>query len=245
MSNVSHEFVSVDMRGMKAALVALAHARRCGVSTIVRTAVARELGLERPDLPLAAAAACAPEVVKISIRLSSAEAAQLAAGVRDAGLSRGAYIGGLVSGAAVLSRRKDHLAALTASCAELAILSRNIYHLTTLLRQGSTRAAQAYVEMLDSLKVEVRRHLKVAADARLTCARATPVQLIRSEPTKGRSDTPGPRDIDGVLVQWGDRLFYPGNRIVKPASEPRLSGFGRSRVAFIREQIAATVVRLR
>ena len=22
-------------------------------------------------------------------------------------------------------------------------------------------------------------------------------------------------DIDGVLVQWGDRLFYPGNRIVE------------------------------
>lgn len=22
-------------------------------------------------------------------------------------------------------------------------------------------------------------------------------------------------DIDSVLVQWGDRLFYPGNRIVK------------------------------
>lgn len=26
---------------------------------------------------------------------------------------------------------------------------------------------------------------------------------------------PEPDSIDGVLVQWGDRLFYPGNRIVK------------------------------
>ncbi len=31
-------------------------------------------------------------------------------------------------------------------------------------------------------------------------------------------------NIDGVLIQWGDRLFYPGNRIVRvrrnPSSRP-------------------------
>ena len=52
-----------------------------------------------------------------------------------------------------------------------------------------------------------------------------------------------PHDVDGVLVHWGDRLFYPGNRIVKPTTQPRLSGFGRSRAAAIRDRIAATVVR--
>jgi len=50
-------------------------------------------------------------------------------------------------------------------------------------------------------------------------------------------------DIDGVLVQWGDRLFYPGNRIVKPGAQPRLSGTGRGRAAVIRERIAATALR--
>ncbi|RYG28467.1 MAG: conjugal transfer protein TraS, partial [Burkholderiales bacterium] len=28
--------------------------------------------------------------------------------------------------------------------------------------------------------------------------------------------------VDGVLVQWGERLFYPGNRIVKSSPLPRL-----------------------
>ena len=32
-------------------------------------------------------------------------------------------------------------------------------------------------------------------------------------------------NIDGVLIQWGDRLFYPGNRIVKTRPQPKL---GRS-----------------
>ncbi|OGA73871.1 conjugal transfer protein TraS [Hydrogenophaga sp.] len=51
-------------------------------------------------------------------------------------------------------------------------------------------------------------------------------------------------NIDGVLVQWGDRLFYPGNRIVKVQPQPRLdSGSIRQRAAAIRQRIEATVVR--
>jgi len=44
--------------------------------------------------------------------------------------------------------------------------------------------------------------------------------------------------IDGVLVQWGERLFYPRNRIVK-TSTPRLHG--QSRAMAIRSRIEATV----
>ncbi len=51
-------------------------------------------------------------------------------------------------------------------------------------------------------------------------------------------------DIDGVLVQWGDRLFYPGNRIVKGRPQPRLPGLStRARAAAIRARIEATIVR--
>jgi hypothetical protein len=53
-----------------------------------------------------------------------------------------------------------------------------------------------------------------------------------------------PHDIDGVLVQWGDRLFYPGNRIVKTKPQPKLSALAaRQRPVAIRERIEATVVR--
>ena len=53
-----------------------------------------------------------------------------------------------------------------------------------------------------------------------------------------------PPNIDGVLIQWGDRLFYPGNRIVKTQPPPRLSALAaRQRAAAIRERIEATVVR--
>lgn len=53
-----------------------------------------------------------------------------------------------------------------------------------------------------------------------------------------------PHDIDGVLIQWGDRLFYPGNRIVKTKPQPKLSALAaRQRAAAIRERVEATVVR--
>jgi len=51
-------------------------------------------------------------------------------------------------------------------------------------------------------------------------------------------------NIDGVLTTLGDRLFYPGNRVVKLKPQPKLNGgSARQRAAAIRERIDATVVR--
>ena len=51
-----------------------------------------------------------------------------------------------------------------------------------------------------------------------------------------------PRSIDGVLVQWGDRLFYPANRRV-PASPGRGGASLRDRAVMIRQRIERTVAR--
>ena len=54
---------------------------------------------------------------------------------------------------------------------------------------------------------------------------------------------PDPKAIDGILVQWGDRLFYPGNRIARGRT-PRLHGRSiAERAAVLRGRIAATVAR--
>lgn len=47
--------------------------------------------------------------------------------------------------------------------------------------------------------------------------------------------------VDAALLHWGERLFYPSNRIVNTAPLPRLLTFQRRRVAVIRRRIAATV----
>ena len=170
MNTTAHDFVTVDMRGLKAALVARAQVERVSVSVLVRGAVARDLGLatgdeasrlvEPMERPSSATA------VKLSIRMSAEEARQLAAGARAAGLSRGAYLAGLIANVPVLSAgggRTEHIATLTASCAELSTLSRNVHRLTALLRQANVEPARPYRAMLDTLSGDVRRHLELAA----------------------------------------------------------------------------------
>jgi hypothetical protein len=172
MNDSAHDFVTVEMRGLKAALVAHARAERVSVSVVVRRAVARELGcVDGSPEPVAAdcPAVVARSMVKLSIRLTRAEAEQLAAGAHRAGLSRGALLAGLLAGVPSLAggsaSRPDSLAALNASCAELSTLSRNVHHLTALLRQGEVRAAQEYRRLLDTLGDDVRAHLRLAAGA--------------------------------------------------------------------------------
>ncbi len=170
MNTHNNDFVTVDMRGLKAALVARATAQRVSVSALVRGAVARELGLEEPYLPqlpfAGKGSTPAGPIVKLSIRLTTAEAEQLAAGARSAGLSRGAYLAGLVAGIPVLTssvNRTDQLAALIASNAQLSSLSRNIHALTRFLTLGNVPQALVYRDMLDTLNSDVRRHLAQAA----------------------------------------------------------------------------------
>ena len=172
MNPTTHDFVTVEMRGSKGALVARAQSERVSVSVLVRVAVARDLGLavecepQPADVPNGAASRAAG--VKLSIRMTADEARQLDAGARTAGLSRGAYLAGLIANVPVLSAggsRGEHIAALTVSSAELATLSRNIHRLTALLCHANVEQARPYREMLDTLAVDVRRHLELASRA--------------------------------------------------------------------------------
>jgi len=170
MNTHNPDFVTVDMRGLKAALVARATAQRVSVSVLVRRAVARDLGLEdvsAPQVPaIGKGSPPGASIIKLSIRLTTVEAERLAAGARSAGLSRGAYLAGLVAGIPALisgTSRTDQLAALTASNAQLSGLSRNIHALTRFLTLSNVPKAMVYRDMLHTLDGDVRRHLAQAA----------------------------------------------------------------------------------
>jgi hypothetical protein len=190
MKTTAHDFVTVDMRGLKAALVARAQAERVSVSVLVRRAVVRDLGLavdgEASQVNASAAVPSRIAAVKLSIRMTTEEARQLDSGARAAGLSRRAYLAGLMANVPVLSAgggRAEHVAALMASSAELATLSRNIHRLTALLRQADVEPARPYREMLDTVAGEVRRHLELAA-----CA------LSDLQPRRGRTVVSAPAE---------------------------------------------------
>ena len=165
----SRDRISVDLHGLKVALFAQARIRGVSPSDFVRNALIDVLG--RSD-PLAQLRSVTSEFVstqtrvRLSLRMTRDEASATLAAARHAGLTPGAYVAGLVAGIPALTggaSRADHVAALIASSAELSTLTRNLHHLTSLLRQGHVQAAQEYRAMLDTLAGDVRSHLTLAS----------------------------------------------------------------------------------
>jgi hypothetical protein len=166
----AREYFTVDLRGQRAALAA--RAARDGVteSDVLRSALATSLGTSRGVLsdPSNDSTTGSPGVahVKLSVRLMRAAAYRLDQDARAAGLSRGAYLARLIQGAPPVASAPDRVAmcsALNNSSEELAVMSRDINHLTQLLRQGSAEAAKSYTARHETLDRDVRSHLGLAA----------------------------------------------------------------------------------
>ena len=171
MSTSSRDRLSVDLRGLKAQL--FDHAQALGVtpSDLVRTTLSEAFSyMERLHVDRSAPRLSVDNGarVRLSVRMSREHARATVEAARRAGLGPGDYVGGLVVNVPVLSgggSRLDLVSALTASCAELSTLSRNIHRLTALLRQANVEPARAYREMLDRLASDVRSHLDLSARA--------------------------------------------------------------------------------
>ena len=169
MTPSSRDRISVDLRGLRAALFDRARGQGVSPSELVRDALEKALGqVQQQPVGHTANVSPAPNEarVRLSLRMTRIEALAILSAARQAGLAPGAYVTGLVAGVPVLiggASRAGHIAELTASSAELSTLIRNIHHLTSLLRQGQVRPAQEYRAMLDTLADDVRLHLKLAS----------------------------------------------------------------------------------
>lgn len=164
--------ISVDLRGLKPSLLALASAQGVSPSDLVRRILSDAL-----HQPLQQQIPSSVELSpgqspqqggrsRLCLRMSAQEVAETLAAAHRAGVTPGRFVAGLVAGVPVLQaggRHGDHLAALVASSAELATLNRNIYHLTQLLRQGDVAPALVYRDTLNALSGDVRSHLVLAA----------------------------------------------------------------------------------
>jgi hypothetical protein len=169
MAPSSRDRISVDLRGLKAALRERAQAVGVSPSGLVRTILAEALGqAERittnratPNHLLGSG-----NRARLCLRMRREQACATIEAARRAGMNPGDYVGSLVANVPVLSAgggRAEHITTLIASSAELSTLSRNIHRLTALLRQGNVRPALEYRAMLDTLAGDVRGHLTLAA----------------------------------------------------------------------------------
>ena len=167
MAPSSRDRISVDLCGMKAALVDRARARGVSPSEFVRATLADSLGrVESPAADRSHDCSLPPEQrrARLSLRMSKGDAAATLAAARVAGVAAGAYVAGLVAGVpAGGGTRGEHVTALVASNATLATLGRNLGQSTSLLHQSSGHEAREYREVLDEIAHDVRNHLALAA----------------------------------------------------------------------------------
>lgn len=146
------------------------------------------------------------------------------------GLSYGDYVARLVAGSRLpqpLAQRQADRGALLASNDRIAALSTDLVALVTLLRQAKVEQARPYRDRLETADAEIRRHLDRAS--------ALIDRLSR------RTDMPS--TVDGLLVQWGDRLFYPSNRMTASRTPVLTEAAIRQRAQALRQRVRATVAR--
>ena len=184
----AREYFTVDLRGQRAALAA--RAARDGVreSEVLRSALATALATSPSDRPPPSAdpTDCSRSLapIKLSVRLARPAAYRLEQDVRASGLSRGAYLAHLIEGAAPVVSSADRIAmcrALNDSSTELAVMSRDVNHLTQLLLRASVEAARAYAARMQTLDRDVRSHLALAAAvlADLSAMRRADSRVVR------------------------------------------------------------------
>jgi hypothetical protein len=169
MSASPREFFTVDLRGLRTALSARAARDGSTESDVLRSALAdvlREPGVSGSAPVAVPRTSPASRHVRLSVRVSPLSAHRLDLHGRAAGLSRGAYLMRLIDAAPPVipsAERAKAFAALNASASELAVFSRDINHLTRLLRASSLNAARSYRALLDTLDGDVRKHLELSS----------------------------------------------------------------------------------
>lgn len=165
MAPSSRDRLSVDLHGLKAALVERARLAGTSPSGWVRATLAEALG--DPAEPVdgtrpSRLEARAAGRVRLTLRMSRDDALAVCAAARLAGQAPGDFVANMLTEQPApmpASDRAETVGLLIASCAELSTFSRNLNHLISLLRQGVFRPAEEYRPMLATLGTDVREHL--------------------------------------------------------------------------------------
>lgn len=164
MTASSRDRISVDLRGLKAALLQRSRSLGQTPSGFVRAALVTAL---QADMSATKRILAMPgQRVRLSLRMRRDDARLVIEQAGAAGLPPGTYVAGLCAGVPAIAdgaRPRDQVAALLSSCAVLSTLARDLRHLTQLLRQGEVLAAQQYRARLDDVERDVRAHLAMAA----------------------------------------------------------------------------------
>ena len=169
MGRDSLDRVTIELRGMRERLHALAALRKMPMAALVRKALVALLDDELSDAGNSrndTTATVDGQVVKVTLRLPVTQAVALASRARTADVSQGAYVAGLIDGIPPDPLPTDHAHAVTAlvgSTDQLAAMGTDLNASMRLLGRGSSSEIERYRAGIMSLADDVRSHLALAA----------------------------------------------------------------------------------
>ena len=164
MPTASRERVTIDLRGLGAALKAHARVRNLAVSSLARLALVQLLNTSLPESP--GEASGASEVfdhrsVKVTVRLRSGVAARLKTRARNCSLSQSAYVTTLIDETPAPSL--EVATALATSTEQLAVVATDLNELIRTVRRDTESSAPLIEAWLKPLAQELRQHLTLAS----------------------------------------------------------------------------------
>lgn len=168
MERNARDRVTIELRGMRERLNALAAARKMTTAALARKALGKLIDDEPSEHQIGRndTTASDAQVVKVTLRLSVEHAIALATRARAADVSQGAYVAGLIDGTPPNSLPPDHanaVAALVGSTNQLAAMGADLNAFMRLLVRGSSPEIERYRAGILSLADDVRSHLALAA----------------------------------------------------------------------------------
>ena len=173
VANDPRERVTIDLRGLSAAVQSRAAAERTTIAALARRAITATLDATVLQAELfSAVAAAAPRVppdglpVKVTVRMLPTHAVTLATRAHSADVSQGAYVAGLLDNAPPPPLPPDHrvaIGALLTSTDQLAALSADLNVFMRLLGRGNPAALEPYRASVVSLNKDVQGHLAAAS----------------------------------------------------------------------------------
>lgn len=162
MALTSRDRVGVDLRGIGDAVRAAAHARQITIAALAREALVEALvrPLVLPEGVVTGSGTA--EIVKLTLRMRQPDAEALVVNATGLGLSYGEYVARLVRQTPLpmpATERAADRAALMASNDNLAALSVDLAAFMRLLRLGQSAELETYRRRIETVDLEIRRHL--------------------------------------------------------------------------------------
>jgi hypothetical protein len=182
VNRTARDRVTIDLRGLRPAVQALARHRRVTIAALGRAALVRMLGPSRDTAPPVEPPRILPDQKKqFTVRMYRSDIERVVTHARALGASYGTYLSALIDGAPppLIIDPQQAIAALAGSTDRLMAIAADLNELMRSIRRGAIPSAGDCGRPVEELTHLIRPHLESASRLMADLLPARPRRLSR------------------------------------------------------------------